>query len=62
MEKNKQTVLVEFNNCAPMLWEFTSNKKITINMVAKYLEEHEDFNEDKDSITFIDLPTETINL
>jgi len=58
----EQLVLVEFNNSAPGLWLFQSNKKITIDMVADYLMEHEDFNEEKDSATFIDFPTEKIKL
>jgi hypothetical protein len=51
---NKQTVLVEFKNCAPFVYEFISKDPITIERVAKYFEETEGFNEEQDSITFLD--------
>ena len=54
---NKQIILVEFNNCAPFLYLFKSYSAITIDMVLDYFVNKEDFNEDKDSITFLDKPT-----
>ena len=55
MEKKfKQLVLVEFNNCAPFVYEMVSDKKITLNKVVRYFEKAEAFNEERDNITFVD--------
>ena len=54
---NKQIVLVEFNNCAPFLYTFKSNHLITIDLILNYFVDKEDFNEDKDAITFLDKST-----
>lgn len=51
---NKQLVLVEFRNCSPFLYTIVSKDPITIERVAKHFEVNEGFNEDRDSITFID--------
>lgn len=52
----KQFVIVEFNNCAPFVYEFQSKEEITIDKVVKHFVDTEGFNEDRDSITFIDSP------
>ena len=57
MKKFKQLVLVEFRNSAPGIYEIESDKKIDIDKVAKYFIDKEDFNEDRDSLTFVDEPT-----
>ncbi|MBT7350058.1 hypothetical protein HN803_04675 [candidate division WWE3 bacterium] len=51
-----QFVLVEFKNSCPYVDLFMSNDEITIETVAAYLIETEDFNEEKDAITFVDTP------
>jgi hypothetical protein len=53
----KQFVIVHFDNCAPFVYELVSNKKITIDSAAAHFEETEGFNEDRDSLTFIDEPS-----
>jgi hypothetical protein len=53
---NKQFVLVEFDNSAPWVQLFTSDKPITIEEVAEYYTDKEGFNPERDSITFIDDP------
>lgn len=57
MKNHKQIVLVEFNNSCPAIIEVISNKPITIEAVAKHFIETEDFNEERDSLTFIEHPT-----
>ena len=61
-EKNTQLVLVEFRNCAPFLYRVVSEKPITIDSVARYFEETEGWNEERDSITFLDNVTQLIDL
>jgi hypothetical protein len=56
--KNTQLVLVECRNCAPYVYKVVSDKPITLNSVVRYFEETEGWNEDRDSITFIDEVTE----
>jgi hypothetical protein len=56
--KNTQLVLVECRNCAPYVYKVVSDKPITLNNVVRYFEETEGWNEDRDSITFIDEVTE----
>jgi len=53
----KQLVLVEFNNCYPFIYEIVSKTKITLDKVVEYFQENEDFDPEKDSLTFIDYPT-----
>lgn len=53
-EKHEKTVLVEFHNCAPLLYRVTSNKPITFSHIVKYFEEKEDFNEERDALTLLD--------
>ena len=60
--KNTQLVLVEFRNCAPFLYRVVSEKPITIDSVARYFEETEGWNEERDSITFLDNVTQLIDL
>jgi len=57
--KFKQIVLVEFDNSGPWLETFVSNRNITIEQVAAYYVKKEDFNEDRDSITFVNNPAES---
>jgi hypothetical protein len=54
MKKYKQLVLVEFRNCSPFLYEFVSYSPITLQKVVQHFVDAEDFNEQKDSITFVD--------
>lgn len=56
-----QIVLVEFDNSGPYLAKFTSNKPITIEAVAAFYIEREGFNEDRDSLTFVEVG-ETIKI
>ena len=54
MPKHEQLVLVEFRNCSPYLCRLVSNKLITIDRVSHLLAASEGFDEQTDSITFID--------
>ena len=54
MKEYKQLVLVEFRNCSPFLYEFVSHSPITLQKVVQHFVDTEDFNEQKDSITFVD--------
>ena len=54
MKEYKQLVLVEFRNCSPLLYEFVSYRAITLQKVVQHFIDTEDFNEQKDSITFVD--------
>ena len=58
MKQHKQLVLVEFRNCSPFLYEFVSYSPITLQKVVQHFIDTEDFNEERDSITFIDEITE----
>lgn len=49
---------MEFDNCAPFVYRIVSNKPITIDKAAAYFEKTEGFNEDRDSLTFIDEPSD----
>jgi hypothetical protein len=60
-ELHEQFVLVEFNNSEPGVYRFVSQSEITIDAVAGYYRRTEGFNEERDSLTFIDPPT-TITL
>ena len=51
---NSQLVLVEYKNVEPFVYHIESKDVIDIKSVAKYFRYHEDFNEERDSITFID--------
>lgn len=53
----KQYVIMEFRNAGISLEVFTSDKKITIDQVLQHYVDTEDFNEDRDNITFVDAPT-----
>lgn len=57
MKQHKQLVLVEFRNCSPLLYEFVSYSPITLQKVVQHFIDTEDFNEQKDSITFVDEAT-----
>lgn len=52
--KNTQLVLVEFRNCAPFVYKVVSDNPITIDSVVQYFIDTEGFNEERDSITFLD--------
>jgi hypothetical protein len=54
----KQLVLVEFRNCSPFIYNIISDKPITIDKVVQHFIDAEDFNEDRDSVTFVDEITE----
>ena len=55
---NKQLVLVEFRNCSPFIYEIVSDKPITLDSVVKYFIDTEDFNDERDNITFVDSVTQ----
>lgn len=50
----KQLVLVEFRNCSPFIYNIISDEPITIDKVVQHFIDTEDFNEDRDSVTFVD--------
>ena len=54
----KKLVLVEFRNCSPFIYNIISDKPITIDKVIQHFIDAEDFNEDRDSVTFVDEITE----
>jgi hypothetical protein len=56
--KYYQYALIEFRNTTPFVYRLTSDKPITIDDAAKFFEVTEGFNEQRDSITFIDEPTD----
>jgi hypothetical protein len=60
-ESHEQFVLVEFNNGTPGVYRFVSQSEFAIDTVADYYRRTEGFNEERDSLTFIDPPT-TITL
>jgi hypothetical protein len=49
-----QLILVEFDNADPIIVTVTSEKPITIDIVAAYYIKNENFDPDEDSITFLD--------
>lgn len=52
--KHKQIAIVDWDNSGPTIWVFESEKKITLNRIVKHLEEKEDANFERDSVTLID--------
>ena len=56
-----RTILLEYKNCEPFYYVLESKEPINIERAASFFEEHEGFNEERDSIRFIDEAT-TINL
>ena len=54
--KHKQFAFVEFRNGGVFLYQIESETPITINKFAESIEKTDDFNEDRDSITFVDEP------
>jgi len=55
---SKQLILLEYNNCEPFIYEIVSDGEITIDKVANHFAESEEWNEEKDSITFVDEVTQ----
>ena len=53
-----QLVLVEFRNCPPFLYKMVSDKPIKLDNVVQHFIDTEDFNDERDSITFVDEITE----
>ena len=53
-----QLVLVEFRNCPPFLYKMVSDKPIKLDNVVQHFIDAEDFNDERDSIMFIDEITE----
>jgi hypothetical protein len=51
--KYEAIAIVEFRNCSPFLYRIKSDSPITIDVLAKHFQEHEDWNEDRDSITMM---------
>jgi hypothetical protein len=56
-KKYSQVIILEFDNTGPLLYRIVSDNPITIEDVAKYFEESDDFNENRDNIFFVDEPT-----
>jgi hypothetical protein len=54
----KQLVLVEFRNCSPFIYNIISDEPISIDKVVQHFIDTEDFNGERDSITFINEITE----
>ncbi len=54
----KQLVLVEFRNCSPLIYNIISDKPIFFDKVVQHFIDIEDFNDERDSITFIHEITE----
>lgn len=52
--KNTRLVLVEFSKNDPYVCKFVSNKRITNEEVLEFLIVNDDFNEETDSVTFLD--------
>lgn len=50
--------IVEFRNCAPFVYRIKSEKPITVDRVAKYFAETEEWDEARDNITIVDDLTE----
>lgn len=59
---HKNTVIVEFNNCAPIVYTVTSERPLDINRIAAYFEKTEGFNEDRDSLTIVSVNGEIAEL
>jgi hypothetical protein len=53
-KKYSQLAIVHFNNCGPEIRKFTSTRPIAIHQVAAHLEVEDGFNDDVDSLTFVD--------
>lgn len=58
---NSQLVLVEYNLCRPYICHVESKDAIDVKSVAKHFTYHKNFDEDTDSITFIDPPSINID-
>lgn len=54
MEKFSSIAIVEFRNSSPYVYRIQSDEPITINKVARYFQENEDWDEARDNITLID--------
>jgi hypothetical protein len=54
----KQLVLVEFRHCPPFLYNIVSDKPISMDNVVQHFIDTEDFDGERDSVTFIDEITE----
>ena len=54
----RQAVLLEYRNGIAGVEVFESANPITIERVAEFLQERDDFDEERDSITFVDDPAE----
>lgn len=56
-KKYSQHIIVEYHNAGAFSYEIVSDKKITIEKVAKHFEETEGWSEERDSIDFVDKPS-----
>jgi len=56
--KYEAIAIVEFRNCAPFVYRVKSDKPIHVMQVAKYFQEHEEWDEARDNITIVDDLTE----
>ena len=57
LKLHKQLILVEFRNTCPFIYKIQSKKPITIEAIVEYFKKTFHFNEEKDSIVFVDDPT-----
>lgn len=55
-QEYSQLVLVEFNNSAPGIIKYQSDKKITLEKVVHHVDNTLGFDEERDSVTFVDDP------
>lgn len=53
----KQSLLVEFRNTEPFIYELESEQLITMDRIVEYFVKVEDWNEERDSITLLDAST-----
>lgn len=56
-----QTVIFEPKNSGPLVYRIISYKPITLDLVVEYFTRVHDFDQDRDSVTFVDEVTD-INL
>ena len=57
MKQYKHLVLVEYRNCPPSICNIISDTPITIEKVVQHFIDTEDFNPERESITFLDEAT-----
>ena len=53
----KQSLLVEFRNTEPFIYELESEQPITMDRIVEYFVKVEDWDENRDSLTLLDQST-----